>query len=152
MSHYIDEYAVLSALKTILDADSTLDTLLNVKGGSSKVIIGMERPDICAMPTVHLSFLTRNIDPETKMNNVLYRVTWFVSAYPDKKEDIDTLTNIGERIYDLLDDVLPTVSGHGVQVNVAESGESSAVDIKEPEGRPNHFQSLTFRMVVKRNT
>jgi hypothetical protein len=152
MSHYVDEYAVLSAIKAILDADSTLNTLLNVKGSSSKVILGMERPDVCAMPTIHLSFLTRNIDPETKMNNVLYRVTWFANALPGPLEDIDTLANIGERIYDLLDDVLPTVSGHKIQVNVAESGENPAKDIQEPEGRPNHFQSLTFRMVVKRNT
>jgi len=152
MSYYIDEYAVLSAVKTILDADSTLDTLLNVKGGSSKVILGIERPDICAMPTIHLSFLTRNIDPNTKMNNILYRVAWFANAYPDKTEDIETLANIGERIYDLLDDVLPSVSGHRIQVNVAESGESSAVDMKEPEGRPNHFQSLTFRIMAKRVT
>ncbi len=149
MSTYINEHAVLDAIKTILDGDTTLDDLLHVVG-TSKVILGMERPKMSNLPVVHLSFLIRDVDGETKLNNILVRLTWFVSAYPDGREDIEKLADIGERIYDLLDDVSLSVSDYLVDSFFAESGESSAKDMQMPEGRDEHFQSLTFRMVIRR--
>lgn len=150
MSAYVNEYTVLNALKVILDADSTLSDLLAVKDSNSKVVLGIERPDLCNAPVVHLSFLTRNINVETKLNFLLLRVSWFTSAYPSGIEDIEGLAAIGERIYELLDDQLPTISGYNVHIFCAESGESSAKDMLQPEGRPEHFQSLTFRMSIIR--
>lgn len=147
---YVSEYIVLRALKGILDADATLSGLLHCPISESKVILGIERPELSNAPTAHLSFLTRSINPETKMNELLVRATWFVSAYPDGREDIQRLAEIGERIYDLFDDKLPSISGYQVQLFCAESGESSAKDMLEPEGRAEHFQSLTFRMTIKR--
>lgn len=149
MSTYINEHAVLDAIKTILDADTTLDSLLHVVG-TSKVILGVERPEASNLPVIHLSFLIRDVDGETKLNNILIRATWFVSAYPDGREDIEMLADIGERIYDLLDDVSLSVSDCLVDFFCAESGESSAKDMQMPEGRKEHFQSLTFRMVIRR--
>jgi hypothetical protein len=149
MSSYINEYIILSAIKTILDADSTLGELLGVMVDSSKVILGMERPNKCSSPTIHLSFLTRNI-PETKLNSVLLRVVWFVNAKATGEEDIETIANIGERVYDLLDDYSFTVPDYQIDSFSAESGESSAKDQQEPEGRENHFQSLTFQMSIRR--
>lgn len=150
MSTYINEYAVLDAIKAILDADSTLDNLLHVVGSTSKVILGMERPKRSNLPVVHLSFLIRDVDAETKLNNILTRATWFVSAYPDGREDIEKLADIGERIYDLLDDASLSVSNYLADFFCAESGESSAKDMQMPEGRDEHFQSLTFRMAIRR--
>jgi len=152
MSYFVNEYTVLSAIKTILDADSTLSgrDYLNVVGGSSKVLLGVERPKTYSASVIHLSFLTRDINPETKLNNLLIRATWFVNAYPSGQEDIERLARIGERIYDLLDDYDFSMSAYRVDFFSAESGESSAKDMQEPEGRDNHFQSLTFRMGIRR--
>lgn len=152
MSKFINEYTILTAVKAILDADTTLMTLLDAKTAMSKVVLGTERPKMCSTPVIHLSFLNRTIDPDTKMNSVLIRVLWFVNAYPDGREDIETLALIGNQIYDLLDDLPPTVSGYMIDTFVAESGESSAKDIQEPENRENHFQSLTFRAMIRRIT
>ena len=150
MSFYINEYTVLSAIKTVLDADSTLNDLLGAVEGSSKVILGMERPKRCSAPVIHLSFLTRTILPDIKQNFLLLRIAWFVNAKAPGEEDIETIANIGERVYDLLDDYSFTISGYRVDSFSAESGESSAKDMQEPEGRDNHFQSLTFRMAIRR--
>lgn len=152
MSHYVNEYVVLSAIKAILDADSTLDNLLFVRSGSSKVILGVERPIHAALPVVHLSFLIRDINPETKANNLLVRVTWYVASEHNEIERIEDMADIGECIYDLLDDTALSISDYRVDLFSAESGESSAKDIQEPEGRDNHFQSLTFRMAIRRTS
>ena len=149
MSFYVNEFTILNAIKTVLDADSTLGSLLGVVADSSKVILGMERPKKCGSPVVHLSFLTRNI-LEVKTNILLLRVVWFVNAKATGEEDIETISEIGERIYDLLDDHAFTIPGYLVDTFSAESGESSAKDMQEPEGRENHFQSLTFRMAIRR--
>jgi len=152
MSYYVNEYTILSAIKTILDTDLTLGERLGVVAGSSKVILGMERPKKCGSPVVHLSFLTRNILSDIKQNFLLLRAAWFVNALPTGEEDIETIANIGERIYDLLDDYAFSISGYRIDSFSVESGESSAKDMQEPEGRENHFQSLTFRMAIRRVT
>lgn len=152
MSHYINEHTTLSAIKTLMDADGTLYQLLSVDSGGSKVILGQERPEAHNLPAVHLSFLTRSINSESKLNNILVRITWYVNALPGPLEDIESLSEIGERIYDLLDDNQFTISGYSVKVFTAESGETSANDLEQPEGRDNHFQSLTFRLVITRHT
>ena len=150
MSHYINEYVVLSAIKAVLDADSTLDGLLKAQAGNSKTILGLERPKYSNLPTVHLGIFTRTI-AETKQNDMLVRAMWFANALPGSgAEDVELLSNIGERIYDLLDDNLFAVTGYRVMVFTAESGESSVPDMERPEGLGNHFQSLTFRLVIKR--
>lgn len=151
MSHYIHDYDVLNAIKAVLDADSTLDGFLAVVGDQSKVVLGAERPKYSNLPVVHLFVLTRNIDTEIKQNQLSLRVMWFVSAMPDGSEDIEKLSDIGERIYDLLDDTLFTLTNYQVTVFAAESGESSALDLQRPEGYDNHFQSLTFNLLIKRN-
>lgn len=147
---YVNEYTVLGALRGILDSDDTLQGLLKTPSGQSKIILGVERPQVCNMPVIHLSFLTREIDGETKMNILLIRVTWFMSAYPGGIEDIEGLAEIGEQLHDLFDDQLPTISGYRIDAFFAESGESSAKDMLQPEGREEHFQSLTFRMAIRR--
>lgn len=149
MSAYINEHAILDTIKTILDGDTALDGLLHVVG-TSKVVLGVERPARSNLPVVHLSFLIRDVDGETKLNNILIRLTWFVSAYPDGREDIEKLADIGERIYGLLDDTSLSISDYLVDFFCAESGESSAKDMQMPEGRDEHFQSLTFRMAIRR--
>jgi hypothetical protein len=151
VSYYINGYAVLSAIKAVLDADSTLDTLLKVAPNRSKVILGVERPRESNLPTIHLSVLTRNINTETKLNRLLIRVAWFVNALPTSgAEDVESLANIGERIYDLLDDTTLTVSGYRVHFFTAESGEGVGKDVIQPEGLDNHFDSLIFAMNVVR--
>ena len=151
MSHYIHDYDVLNAIRVVLDADTTLDDLLAVVGDQSKVILGAERPKLSNLPVVHLFILTRNIETTTKQNQLSLRVMWFVSAKVGGGEDIETLSDIGERIYDLLDDNLFTLTNYQVTVCAAESGESSALDLQRPEGYNNHFQSLTFNLLIKRN-
>lgn len=152
MSHYIHDYDVLNAIKAVLDADSTLDDLLAVAADQSKIVLGAERPKLCNLPVVHLFFLTRNIDTELKQNQLSLRVMWFVSARPDGTEDIEKLSDIGECVYDLLDDNLFTLTNYLVTVFAAESGESSALDLQRPEGHDNHFQSLTFDMIIIRTS
>jgi hypothetical protein len=149
LSTYIHAYDLLNAVKTKLDADSTLDGLLNV-GDVSKVIIGAERPIAANLPCVHLSVLTRSIQTETKLNTLLLRVAWFVTQLEQGTEDVETLSDIGERIYDLLDDAPPTVTGYRIDAFVAESGETIAKDMIRPEGLDNHFDTLTFRVSIRR--
>lgn len=151
MSHYIHDYDVLNAIKAVLDADTTLDTLLAVVADQSKVVLGAERPKLSNLPVIHLFFLTRNIDTEVKQNQAALRVMWFVNVKPSGEEDIEKLSDIGERIYDLLDDNLFTLTNYQITVFAAESGESSALDLQRPEGHDNHFQSLTFNLLIKRN-
>lgn len=150
MGTFIHGYTILNAIKALIDADAQLKVLLAAKEGASKVTLGVERPPVANLPCIHLSIMTRDINPETKYNVLLLRVSWFVNQLPDGSEDTESLSDIGERIYDLLDDSPPTVSGYRIDLFSAESGEAVAKDLEEPEGRDNHFESLTFRMGIRR--
>ena len=95
MDAYVNEYIVLVALKAVLDADSSLSTLLLKKTGDSKVILGVERPQHSNLPVVHLSIMTKTIEYENKMNELTVRATYFVEALPTVEEDVELLSNIG---------------------------------------------------------
>lgn len=150
MGAYVNEYDILIALKAVLDANGSLSTLLRKKPGDSKVILGVERPQHSNLPVVQLSIMTKTIEYERKMNELTVRAAYFAEALPTEEEDVELLSNIGERIYDLFDDTKPSIGGYLVHEFFAESGENIARDYVEPENRSNHFQSLTFRMFIKR--
>lgn len=155
MSAFVNDYAVLSAVKAILDGDAALDDLLDRTGAASKVILGVERPEYSHLPTVHLSVLTKEIAPEQdKLNQLVLRVAWFVNAKASagKTEDVEALANIGERIYDLLDEQRLAISGYNVMRTFATSQMSIARDMILPEGLDNHFQSLLFTLLIARSS
>ena len=151
MSNHVNEHTILDAVKTILDADGTLDILLAVPSGGSKVVLGMMSPKLYSLPMIQLHFMTREINVETKVQMIMLRVAWFVEAKPDGTERTEVLADIGERVYDLLDDTVLSITGYHVDVLSAESGEGTAAETVEMErAAEHHYQSLIFRMNIRR--
>lgn len=96
---------ILTAVKTVLDADSTLDTLLGVTEGISKIIKGAELPSGASAPCVNLVDLTENtVDADTKLKAFILAVVVRANTTEYGLIDYDALDDIGNRIYTLLED------------------------------------------------
>lgn len=109
----IDLNNFLSAIKTRLDADSTLKNAnhLVVKGEGSKVKIGNLAPGNMAEPFLTLYVATFSQEPYTKMCWFTIGLSIYVSSLPGGEEDTDRLQAIAYRLHALLDDYQFTISG-----------------------------------------
>jgi hypothetical protein len=103
---------ILNAVKTILDADSTLDTLLDV-GDFGKTVLGPELPESAGLPVINLVDLTNFVtDIDTKMSEMVVGVV--IRCYNSEydRPDYDTLDDISARVNTLLDDETLTLTNN----------------------------------------
>lgn len=95
--------AILNAVKSVLDADSTLDTLLGVTDGISKVILGIEMPGDACPPVINITEMSENtLNPDYNTTSI---VLGFIVRVPTKEYDridYDTIDSIGQRLDALL--------------------------------------------------
>lgn len=139
----VNEYLLLNAIKTALDADATLKTLLNVKGTSSKVILGPARPTTGSNPTIQLYVSEHQVDEEAKWDRV--EVTAGVYATDDTGlADVEQIANIMDRVVILMDEAVPNLAGHN-EFNIGLIGFSPVGPAPNPpDGEPQHFQEARF--------
>lgn len=139
----VNEYLLLNGLKTALDADATLKTLLNVKGTSSKVILGPARPTVASNPTIQLYVSEHQVDEEAKWDRV--EVTFGVYATDiTGLADVQQIANIIDRVVPLVDELPPTLTGHQ-KFNIGLIGFSPVGPAPNPpDGVPQHFQEAKF--------
>lgn len=92
----------LTAIKTLLDADSTLDTLLGVSG-ASKVVVGADTPNGYSPPLVNIAESANFIiDVDTQFSEVTFGVIIRVANGEYSLPDYTTINSIENRIHTLL--------------------------------------------------
>lgn len=141
----INEFKVLSVIKDTLDADASFKTLVFQVGDSSKVIIGpLFVPSMGANPTVNIFFNTVEGDEEAKWDT---SEIWFEihsSDDPTKGADVENLSAIAERIWELMDRRDLTITGYH-DFNLQFVGQlPTAPMVNPPDGKPAHQQTLRF--------
>lgn len=140
----VNEYLLLSALKTRLDADAALKTLLNVKGTSSKVILGPARPTVGSNPTIQLFVSGHSEDEEAKWGPLETTMAVLASDLPAGLADVQQIANIAERAVALLDDLPLTVTGHRIYNIVLTGLQPVSPAGNGPDGNPQHGQEVRF--------
>jgi len=144
----VNEYLLLNALKTVLDADATLKGLLNVKGGSSKVLLGPARPTVASNPTIQLFVSQHTADEEAKWD--ILEVTFGVFASDIVPlADVQQIANIMDRVVTLVDELPPNLTAHR-SYNIGLVGFTPVGPAPNPpDGDPQHFQEarFTFRAI-----
>ena len=95
---------IMDNIKAVLDADSTLDTLLSVVGSGSKVIVGAELPSNAAPPLINLVDMTEGvIDPDTAWTEIVLGVVVRVENKLENLPNYTAIGSIGSRINVLID-------------------------------------------------
>lgn len=142
----VNEYALLNALKTALDADAILDTLLNVTDGVSKVILGPARPPTGSNPTIQLYVSEHQVDEEAKWDRLEVTVGIYASDRPDPPgpADVKQIADIMDRLITLVDELPPALTSHR-SYNIGLIGFSPVGPAPNPpDGEPQHFQEAKF--------
>lgn len=140
----VNEFKLLNALKTTLDADATLKTLLKVKGASSKIILGPSRSSVASNPTIQLFVSGHPEDEEAKWGTLEVTAAVFSSDKADGTADVEEIANIAERVVTLLDELPPTFTGHR-SYNQALTGFQPVVPAGTgPDGKTQHVQEVRF--------
>jgi len=139
---------ILKGLKTLLDVDATLKTLLGSMSGDSKVIIGLGRQDIM-YPWISLAVVTHDVEISTKYEWVTFVVVIHTAKKSSGEYDLEVLSAIAERVDVLLDEKYKTISVSGAKFDqfYFESC-SPAAD----EGEDGCFQTLNYRLQGKKIT
>ena len=95
---------IMDNIKAVLDADSTLDTLLGVVGSGSKVIVGAELPSNAAPPLINLVDMTESVtDPDTAWTEIILGVVVRAENKAENLPNYTAIGSIGNRINTLLD-------------------------------------------------
>jgi hypothetical protein len=139
---------ILKGIKALLDADTTLETLLGSMSGDSKVITGLSRKDI-VYPWISLAILTHDVEIATKYEQITFVVIIHTAKESSGEYDLEVLSAIAERVDTLIDEKYRTLSVIGTQFDqfYFESC-SPAAD----EGESGCFQTLSYRLQGKKIT
>ena len=99
----LDKNAVMTNIKTVLDADSTMDTLLSVVPGTSKVVLGANVPGTAALPLVNLVDMPDNVeDISSGWTRFILGVVVRTANTSGNQINYEAHQNIGSRIHALL--------------------------------------------------
>lgn len=140
----VNEYKLLNGLKTVLDADATLSTLLKVKTGSTKVVLGPSRPTVASNPTIQLFVSGHPEDEEAKWGTLEVTAAIFSSDKEDGTADVQEIADIADRVVTLFDETPPTLTGHR-SYNQGLTGFQTVVPAGlGPDGKPQHVQEVRF--------
>lgn len=140
----VNEYLVLNAVKTRLDGDATLKGLLNVKGTSSKVLLGPARPTMASNPTIQLWVSGHSEQEEAKWGLLEVTAAVFASDLTGPLADVQQIANIAERVVVLMDDQSLTVSNHRIYNFVLIGFQPVSPVPNSPDGEPQHAQEIRF--------
>lgn len=140
----LNEYTLLTALKTVLDADTTLAGLLNVKeAGDSKVMLGPSRPTVAQSPYLQIYVSSHSADEEAKWDTV--EVSFVIYASDSNGlADLKQIADIADRLATLVDELPPTLAGH-IKYNIGLTGFTTTVPTPlSTDGTAQHYQEMRF--------
>lgn len=140
-----NEFKLLNTLKTDLDADATLSTLLNKLPDSTKVALGPSRPRMAQNPSIHLFVSSHTVDEEAKWDLMEISCAVFASDNTDGTADIQQIANIADRVAAMLDEGVLTIDAQHRQFNIQLTG--IGLVVPEPDtqdGYQAHQQTLRF--------
>lgn len=141
----VNEYLLLNALKTVLDGDTTLSTLLNKKTGSPKVLLGPARPTTASNPTIQLFVSEHTADEEAKWDTLEVTMGAFASDLVGPLADVQQIAGIMDRMVTLVDELPPNLLSHR-SFNIGLIGFTSVAPAGDgPDGKPQHFQEARFK-------
>lgn len=109
----VNEHKILSALKKVLDSDTAMRKLLKKQTGSTKVFIGDVEPT-AVLPYAQLIVTSDPADIVSGQGEMSIYINVVVRQMADGTADTETLSNIVQRMDDLLQNKQLTVEEHRV--------------------------------------
>ena len=140
----VNEWLLLTGLKAVLDADTTLAGLLNVKEtGDSKVMLGPSRPVMAQSPYLQIYVSAHTADEEAKWDTVEVSCVIYASDL-NGLADLKQIADIAERIWILMDEQPPTLAGH-IEYNLGGAAATQVVPTPlSTDGTAQHYQEIRF--------
>lgn len=135
---------ILVAVKAVLDADSTLASLLYLdEFSTSKVMIGTNVPSAASMPVVNVALTTNEVvDLDTKFRDMTLDIMVRANNSDYNMLNIEEVDDIGDRIKTLLDDATITISSGNIQAIQAVSETDAAADFDRTNVTLKQFSFL----------
>lgn len=137
---------MLNAVKVILDADSTLKSLLKTQGNDSKIIVGISRETI-AEPWLSVAISTHNVNKGYDL--IIFSVIVHTRKIEPGQYDQETLSDIADQVQDALERQHNSL---GIENSKADYLSLVEVTPAADEGDDGCFQALRFQLNAKRRS
>jgi len=134
---------ILQAYKALLDADSTMDSLLDVIPGDSRVRIGTKRENLMN-PSINIRMdETSNNGLNMFQTSIYFDI--FVNAGVDSIDE-EKLSQIADRIQTLINGMKPDTTTHRIKQCLFVQEVGTVPDFKEYSGIEEGFKSVVFEV------
>jgi len=137
-----------TAIQAILKNDDALSGYLS--GGGNKIYIGRELPTVFALPAVQIVGLTDTLYVEGAISDIILRTNAYISANANGTIPHRRLSEILDRVYELLNNQPLTVTGGYVYGIFAENRDADALRDSDYRGTMARFlMGIEWRTIAR---